>query len=287
MGKKKNMKLPNLLDLILISIVLMCLTSCTTLSSNKRIEFAERIAFQANLQSFKIQASMFNLFGYYKKGEHSNEASIYIEGDGLSWIDRRTISNNPTPTDPIGLKLAILDSSTKVIYLARPCQYLNLIYEKNCSAKYWTSHQFSKEILDLYHETLDQIKLRFQVKDFNIVGFSGGAAIAIMLAADREDVKTLRTIAGNLDHVSLNRFMKVSPLSGSLDTKNFISKTKNVPQIHFYGGRDKIIPSWIAKEYMKKINSSSCVSILEVTEASHLKGWEEYWSNFNQNLPKC
>ena len=54
-----------------------------------------------------------------------------------------------------------------------------------------------------------------------------------------------------------------------------------------FGGRDEIIPSWIAENYLKTINSNSCASIIEVTDASHLDGWEVYWTQFNQNLPKC
>lgn len=283
----EKLKLSYILNLVFFVIVAVCLTACSTFYPNKRIELAEKIAYQSNLESFVIETPIFDLFGYYKVANSSSEASIYIEGDGLSWIDKWTVSNNPTPLNPLALKLASLDSSTKVIYLARPCQYLDLNYEKNCLPKYWTSHQFSKEILDLYQQALNQIKERFQVDTFHIVGFSGGAAIAIMLAGDREDIKTLRTIAGNLDHISLNTFKKVNPLSGSLDTMNYAMKTKKIPQIHYYGGKDKIIPSWITKNYLKTINHTSCVSILEVIEASHLEGWEKSWRKFNQNFPKC
>ena len=282
----EKLKLSYILNLVFFVTVAVCLTACSTFYPNKRIELAEKIAYQSNLESFVIETPIFDLLGYYKVANSSSEASIYIEGDGLSWIDKWTVSNNPTPLNPLALKLASLDSSTKVIYLARPCQYLDLNYEKNCLPKYWTSHQFSKEILDLYHEALDQIKLRFQVNDFHLVGFSGGAAIAVMLTADREDIRSLRTIAGNLDHISLNIFKKVNPLSGSLDTMDYANRTKNIPQVHYFGGKDKIIPSWIAKNYLKTINSNSCTSIIEVTEASHLDGWEEYWT-LNQNLPKC
>ena len=78
----------------------------------------------------------------------------------------------------------------------------------------------------------------------------------------------------------------MNTLSGSLDTMDYANRTKNIPQVHYFGGKDKIIPSWIAKNYLKTINSNSCTSIIEVTEASHLDGWEEYWT-LNQNLPKC
>ena len=66
------------------------------------------------------------------------------------------------------------------------------------------------------------------INNVHLVGFSGGVAIAVMLTADREDIRSLRTIAGNLDHVSLNNFKKMSALSGSLDTMDYANRTKNL-----------------------------------------------------------
>ncbi len=48
---------------------------------------------------------------------------VYIEGDGRAYVNRRTPSNDPTPGNPMALRLALADPSLRVLYLGRPCQY--------------------------------------------------------------------------------------------------------------------------------------------------------------------
>jgi len=73
--------------------------------------------------------------------------TIYIEGDGLSWIDASTPSNEPTPMDPLALKLALRDDAPSA-YLARPCQYVAEDRKKSCAQKYWTYSRFSEEVIE-------------------------------------------------------------------------------------------------------------------------------------------
>ena len=90
----EKLKLSYILNLVFFVIVAVCLTACSTFYPNKRIELAEKIAYQSNLESFVIETPIFDLLGYYKVANPSSEASIYIEGDGLSWIDKWTGSSN-------------------------------------------------------------------------------------------------------------------------------------------------------------------------------------------------
>ena len=48
----------------------------------------------------------------------------------MSWVDRFTPSSNPTPTNPLAFKMALVDESENIIYLARPCQYE---WSNNCN----------------------------------------------------------------------------------------------------------------------------------------------------------
>ena len=99
-----------------------------------------------NLTQYDIQTSTFNIFSLQTNLNNckNKDIKIYIEGDGLSWLSRRTISDNPTPINPISLKLMNQDKSQCKVYLARPCQYTNSMM---CDKKYWTSHRFSKDII--------------------------------------------------------------------------------------------------------------------------------------------
>ncbi|MDQ7067453.1 MAG: hypothetical protein Q9M40_05510 [Sulfurimonas sp.] len=43
----------------------------------------------------------------------------------MAWITSSTISSDPTPINPIGLKFMLKNNSSCKIYLARPFQYLS------------------------------------------------------------------------------------------------------------------------------------------------------------------
>jgi hypothetical protein len=56
-----------------------------------------------------------------------------------------------------------------------------------------------------------------------------------MLGANREDIQSIRTIGGNLDHNELSKITKTSPLTNSIAAKEFIFKTK-YPNLKFFYG---------------------------------------------------
>ena len=138
----------------IIICIFILITSCSSLEQRSKLAFT--IANKAGFSSILYQDSGYSIQSFAKRSSaNSPIISIYIEGDGRSWIDRNTISSNPTPTTPLALELAALDQSPKVIYLARPCQYVS---DPKCSAKVWTSHQFSQAVVMSYMQVLDQIK---------------------------------------------------------------------------------------------------------------------------------
>ena len=273
--------------IISLAVVLRSLAACTSISVDARRDVAFGVAAKAGFQSFNVKTNSFRLAGFYRVGNPRKPISIYIEGDGFAWIDRYTISSNPTPRNPLALKLAGLDQDSNVVYFARPCQFVDLSLERYCNKRYWTSHRFSKEVLSSYNQALDQIKEKFNAKGFHLVGFSGGAAIAALLAAERSDVLSLRTIAGNLDHVALNRAREVSPLRGSLNPISVASKLKAIPQIHYSGGKDKVIPGWVAESFVRAVGRGPCVSTRTISRASHLDGWLPVWKTISRKIPKC
>ena len=104
----------------IIICIFILITSCSSLEQRSKLAFT--IANKAGFSSVLYQHSGYSIQSFAKKTTtNSSVISIYIEGDGRSWIDRNTISSNPTPTTPLALELAALDQSPKVIYLARPC----------------------------------------------------------------------------------------------------------------------------------------------------------------------
>ncbi|MEX2353586.1 MAG: alpha/beta hydrolase, partial [Gammaproteobacteria bacterium] len=49
---------------------------------------------------------------------------VYIEGDGRAYVSRHRVSADPVPRNPLAFRLAVVDPSPAVIYIARPCQFV-------------------------------------------------------------------------------------------------------------------------------------------------------------------
>jgi len=92
------------------------------------------------------------------------------------------------------------------------------------------------------NEAVEHLKIKAKATKIHLVGYSGGGAIAVLIAARRKDVLTLRTIAGDLDPPSLAEYHHTTPLQGSLNPTMAIPKILNLPQQHFSGGKDKTVP---------------------------------------------
>lgn len=275
--------LPFFCSITLVVVVTAC---GGTRSVDNRMELAYKVADHAGFKPLTIKTTLFKLFGFYSFKSNSSDISVFFEGDGFAWVDRYTISRNPTPRNPLSLKLAAVDQADNIIYLARPCQYVDIRLEPNCDKKYWTSHRFSREVIDSYHQALDQISSNKKATKFHLIGFSGGAAIATLLAEQREDISSLITIGGNLDHVKLNNLRKVSPLSGSLDPMRAAEQLKMLPQIHYSGENDKVIPYWVAVGFSKAVGSP-CAKSQKISGVGHLDGWDEIWSQLGSKIPTC
>lgn len=270
-----------------VGVFLLFITGCGLYSVESRRETALNLAMVSDLKPFRVQAGQFQLAGFSRFSNPDTPIVVYIEGDGLAWIDRHTISDNPTPENPVALLLAAQDRSANVVYLARPCQYVDLKHEQMCQDKYWTSHRFSAEVIKSYQSALDILSRKYTTSGFHLVGYSGGGALAALLAGKRSDVLSMRTVAGNLNHVSLNQFRRVSPLQGSLDPMRDAIQTKNIPQVHYVGGEDKVIPEWISQSYAKAVGNAACVSTHVVPHATHHDGWKDMWATEHRKIPVC
>jgi pimeloyl-ACP methyl ester carboxylesterase len=195
------------------------------------------------------------------------------------------VSPDPTPRHPLGLELAAIDPAPNLLYLARPCQYTSFDIDRRCSAEYWTSKRFSEEVIAATNQAIDQFAKN--APGVRLVGYSGGAAVAVLVAARRHDVIDLRTIAGNLDHVVLNRLHDVTPLSGSLNAADVAPRLADLPQLHFVGDRDKIVPPQVTESYLSHLGDRRCTKIRTVANATHDDGWVDVWPASLRVKPTC
>lgn len=248
----------------------------------ERIDAIRALAASSGWFGDAIPTSTFTLQTYYPRSlEQSEILDIYIEGDGLAWVTSESASADPTPVNPMAFKLA-MKAQKPAVYLARPCQY-GVETKPLCERKYWTSHRFSAEVIASVHEALDIIKARFGAKHLNLLGYSGGGAVAAIAAAQRRDVLSLISIAGNLDHQRWTSTLGLIPLSGSLNPVDFVDSLSATPQIHFVGGKDKIIGQFIVQSFIDKFHPRPRLVI--VPEFDHRCCWEAYWDKHYKDLP--
>ncbi len=268
----------------ILSILFIFLVGC---SSSTQINDSIKSATQAQFIESRIETNPFLLTSYERIKTKERVANIYIEGDGRAWLTKKKPSLNPTPQNPMALKLASLDPNENVIYLARPCQYTKLVQKEACPQKYWTSHRFAPEVVEAMNEAIDDIKQRHHITQFNLIGFSGGGNIAALLTARRNDILSLRTVAGNLDHQIQSEIHDVTAMPHSLNAKNIADRISYIPQIHFVGATDKIVPTEVSQSYLSQMSNDSCTHRQMVPNVGHIDGWEEVWTTLLKQKPTC
>ncbi|MFH1982330.1 MAG: hypothetical protein ABIL58_10815 [Pseudomonadota bacterium] len=127
------------------------------------------------------------------------------------------------------------------------------------------------------NEAVELLRQKAKASKIHLIGYSGGAAVAVLVAARREDVIGVRTIAGNLDHETLNEYHRVDVLDGSLNPIDYSPEIGHIPMRHFIGTKDRIVPVFIVQSFARRTGDLSCRSVTEVAEATHSEGWREKW----------
>jgi hypothetical protein len=264
-----------------IWISVIFLVGCATLD---RHENAQQIARSGALTPFSIKANGFVLTSYSRLQDLNQPINVYIEGDGLAWLSRHQASPDPTPKQAVGLALAALDPAKNVMYLARPCQF-NDFNQTPCDSAYWTKLRYSEKVIDAMNQALDVFVSKTNHQSVNLIGYSGGAAVAVLLAARRHDIASIRTVAGNLDHAYVNQMHQVDLMPESLNAIDVASSISDITQVHYVGIDDKVIPKQLALRFIAQQKNSRCAVIREV-KADHQLGWVAQWpSLLRQSLP--
>jgi hypothetical protein len=220
----------------------------------------------------EIKISTFVLASWQKITNPSSGFKIYIEGDGASFDAYGLPTNNPTPKGKLLREIAFADKSPNVIYLSRPCQF---VMSDICSQRHWTTARFAPEIVLAMYDAISEIS---GDNDVVLIGFSGGAQIAGLVSVVKKgiNVKKIITIGGNLDHLAWTEYHGLPPLTESLNLESYRSEFIKIPQKHYVGTKDKIIPMELVYEFVKDN------SLIEQVNAYHNDGWdviyEEIWA---------
>ena len=138
--------------------------------------------------------------------------------------------------------------------------------------RYWTSHRFAPEVFAAVDRILDQFKTTHHTTQFSLWGYSGGAYIAMRLAAARADVTDVTTIAGLLDPPAWTQFHDISPLVG---VASALTINPKVTYRHFCGTQDDIVPCTLIQDFIDRHQGEQSLTVINTASHSTIIGHAE------------
>lgn len=263
--------------LIWVALLLSVSAGCSTIPSlEERRRLADSLAEQKQWRAVQLETSSIPLIAYVPEANSTDYLTIYLEGDGFSWVTRTQPSSDPTPLDPVALRLALAQPEGRSAYLARPCQYIDAV-KHACVSTLWRGERFSPLVISATNQAVDQLKMRFQAERLVLVGYSGGGSVAALVAARRNDVALLITVAGNLDHNAWSKALHLTPLYGSLNPIDVVDRLSPIPQLHFVGGRDTNITPGLVRGFTERFLPAKRPSVVVENTFDHQCCWASEW----------
>ena len=193
-------------------------------------------AFELGFARQTLRAGEFELVSYYPAGGPSGpRLHVYLEGDGTPIRGGRP-ALDPTTRRPVALRLMALDPAPAVL-LGRPC-YHGEEATPPCGARLWTHARYSEDVVAALTTGLAALP----AQELVLVGFSGGGALAMLLAARDARVVAVVTLAANLDVTAWTAWHGYDALVGSLDPAREPPLSMHILQIHLAGERDERVP---------------------------------------------
>jgi pimeloyl-ACP methyl ester carboxylesterase len=185
--------------------------------------------------------------------------TVFIEGDGEAHDARGLPTRDPTPRNPVSLRIAqAWPAPGPKAWLGRLCQYVRAS-DPACTPADWSIDRFSPAAVAAENAALDQLKARAGAGRLVLVGWSGGGTVAELAAARRSDVSALITIAAPLDLKAWTTAMGISDLPPSGDPAQIVWAGKPPLQLHLYGGRDTTVPAASQMAAARKLGGTTQV----------------------------
>jgi dienelactone hydrolase len=242
---------------------------------------ADVIVRSGGLVAATDRGTLFDLQLYRRDSAAPGPLFVYIEGDGAAYLDPRTPSSDPTPIDPLALRLAAVDPGPAVVYVARPCQFAPGRSDRDCTIADWTNRRFSPEAVAAVDDAIEREHARAPARPLVLVGYSGGGVIAALVAARRSDVALLITIAAPLDIADWTHRLALSPLAGSRSPLDDAAALARVRQVDFAGERDATVPVETIRGAVDKLQPGA--RLVVVPEYDHRCCWLQDWPQLRES----
>lgn len=226
----------------------------------------QRLASEGNLQATWQDSGTFEHL-WFANNVAGGHLRIYVGGDGTPWIGENRVSIDPTPVNPVLLRL-MHEATHAAVYLGRPC-YFGTATGQGCDAKWWTFERYGQTVVDSMCRAANGISASLDAETVQLVGYSGGGAIVVGMSECTDRLVALTTIAGNLDPAAWAAYHNYSPL-GDFQ----YSVPGSVSQVHWQCRDDTNVPPSVTDDYFAGYPDAERRSIESCT---HSSGWEGRW----------
>ena len=202
----------------------------------------------------------------------SGTLHVYLDGDGTPWFRGTWIARDPTPRNPLMLRLMSRDKVPSV-YLGRPC-YHGQAGESGCRPNLWTFGRYKGEVVDSMSAALFRVMHQGGFSGLVLIGYSGGGTLAMLLASRPLPVAALVTLAGNLDPDAWARLHHYRPLTQSMNPAAQPPLATGILQLHYVGAKDRNIPPSLIEPEATRQNAT----VFQVIPGyDHDCCWEQQW----------
>ena len=199
----------------------------------------------------------------------SHVLHVYLDGDGRPW-DGRVPAADPTPQEPLTLRLLALDTAPAV-YLGRPC-YHGTATSPPCAPALWTDARSSEAVVASLAAAARHLAAAGRYRAIVWVGYSGGGTLAMLAAPRVPETTEVVTIAANLDVDGWTRRHGQPPLAASLSPATQPPLPAAIRQRHYAGARDTVVPAAVVSG-----GGIPGGSLTVVQDYDHVCCWVDFW----------
>lgn len=197
---------------------------------------------------------------------------VYLEGDGTPWVTRTRIARDPTPRTPLALRLMAMDPAPS-LYLGRPC-YHGLAQSPGCTPWLWTHGRYGEEVVASMAAAIRNAVGDGAQPEIDLIGYSGGGVLAMLLAERLGNVRQVVTVAGNLDIDAWADYNGYTRLRGSINPATRPALAPGIRQVHLAGEDDRRVPAWIGR---RGIAGQPNARFVLIPDFDHRCCWERVW----------
>ena len=224
----------------------------------------------------------------YVAGGGTGPVWIYIEGDGIPWLNEYVPAADPSPRTLVALE-AMTAGPRPALYAGRPC-YFDTNADPGCSPLVWTHRRFAPEIVASMATALrSEIEAHgWTARRLVLVGFSGGGTLATLLAPLFDRVWALITIGSPLDNDEWTRLRSYSPLEGSINPASMPALSSRIRQLHLRGRDDKVVEAESGSAFSRR-NPQAEFRVVDGN--AHGREWVATWQKLTSESdfpgPQC